>query len=31
MHLPPEQNLQLLRHEDGRFYLTLEEKIEEND
>jgi pyrimidine operon attenuation protein/uracil phosphoribosyltransferase len=25
MTLPPEQNLQLLRHEDGRFYLTLEE------
>lgn len=23
--LPPEQNLQLLRHDDGRFYLQLEE------
>ncbi len=25
LHLSPDQNLQLLRHEDGRFYLTLEE------
>ena len=31
MTLPPEQNLRLQRHEDGRFYLTLEQNMDEHD
>lgn len=31
MELSAEQNLQLLRHDDGRFYLKLEEKLEKPD